>query len=101
MSHEIRTPLNGVLGMAHLAKMSCAEPRAREYLDMVEESGRSLLAIINDILDLARIESGGVALENKPFHIRRALESALAPLSVMAGAKGLDFGLTVDSYNFV
>ena len=63
MSHEIRTPLNGVLGMTHLALQSSLTPKQRYYLSNIQSSGASLLATINDILDLAKIESGTISVE--------------------------------------
>ncbi len=96
MSHEIRTPMNGVLGMTELALMEDNPIRVREYLQVVKQSGKTLLDIINDILDLSKIESGKVALENKPFGIRTVLESTLRPLAALAHGKELTFRHHVD-----
>ena len=89
MSHEIRTPMNGVLGMTDLALMEDIPASAREYLQIVKQSGKALLDIINDILDLSKIESGKVVLANKPFLLRDGLESMLTLLSASAQKKGL------------
>jgi len=97
MSHEIRTPMNGILGMTELLLMEEGIPsRAREYLQLVKQSGMSLLHIINDILDLSKIEAGRIELVREPFDPREVIESTLAPLAVSAREKGLAFGLEVD-----
>ena len=67
MSHEIRTPMNGVLGMADLLGTTALSPEQREMLETIQSSGEALLGLLNDILDLARIESGKVSLEAEPF----------------------------------
>lgn len=75
MSHEIRTPHNGILGMAGLlTKTPLTEPQ-QKYLDIIDYSARNLLVIINDILDLAKIESGKLVLEQIPFNIQEILRS--------------------------
>ena len=89
MSHEIRTPMNGILGMNELALMRVDDAQAREYLLLAKKSGLALLDIINDILDLSKIEAGKIALEEEPFHLRDLLESTLKPLSLGANEKGL------------
>jgi PAS domain S-box-containing protein len=96
MSHEIRTPMNGVLGMTELALMEDNPMRVREYLQIVKQSGKALLDIINDILDLSKIESGKVVLENEPFALRTILESTLRPLSALAQGKELSLRHHVD-----
>ncbi len=75
MSHEIRTPMNGIMGMLRLAKEKM-EPQvaAMQYLDKTEELAGHLLALINDILDMSRIEAGKVELENRPFSLNRMRE---------------------------
>ncbi len=95
MSHEIRTPMNGVIGLTELALITVEEPKAREYLQMVKRSGLTLLDIINDILDLSKIEAGKVMLEKKPFSLRESLEATLKPLDVVAQGKGLKVSLQV------
>ncbi len=89
MSHEIRTPLNGILGMAQLMLRSGLDDTQRERVAAILRSGRSLLAILNDVLDLAKIEAGQVTLEARPFSPRR-LVTELAPiLESIAAERGL------------
>ena len=94
MSHEVRTPLNGVLGMAQVMSVdTLSEPQARR-LRILEESGQSLLALLNDILDIARLESRAVRLRAEIFDLAGLVEASCVAFSGAAAAKGLD--LTVD-----
>lgn len=94
MSHEVRTPLNGVLGMAQVMSVdTLTEPQARR-LRILEESGQSLLALLNDILDIARLETRAVRLRAEIFDLSELVEASCAAFSGAAAAKGLD--LTVD-----
>jgi PAS domain S-box-containing protein len=95
MSHEIRTPLNGVLGMAQAMAMSELTDQQRERLDVVRQSGEALLAILNDVLDLSKIEAGKLALEEAEFDIGELASSAHATFAATAQAKGLAFDLAV------
>jgi PAS domain S-box-containing protein len=97
MSHEIRTPLNGVLGMAQAMAVEELSPVQRERLDVIRQSGESLLAILNDVLDLSKVEAGKLALEKAPFELDELVRTAHATFSALAEAKGLSFELTVDS----
>jgi PAS domain S-box-containing protein len=89
MSHELRTPMNGILGMAYLVRRGGVTPKQAEQLDKVEMSGRHLMLIINDILDLARIEAGKVALEQKDFTLDKLLQGVTAVVGDSIAAKGL------------
>jgi two-component system CheB/CheR fusion protein len=96
-SHEIRTPMNAVLGMTELALREDIPPRARRFLLIVRQSGQSLLNIINDILDLSKIEARKVTLQRKVMSIREVLESTIMPLEVVARNKGLVLRYAVDA----
>ncbi len=97
MSHEIRTPMNGILGMTELALASCAKPQCGAYLGMARQSARNLLGIINDILDLARIESDKVEIEEHAFDARAALEGLSATMALEAERKGLRLHASIDA----
>ena len=91
MSHEIRTPLNGVLGMAALLRRSGLKGEQAGFLDKIDASGKHLLAVINDILDLSKIEAGRLELEETDFVLSDVLHSVDALVSTEAETKGLRF----------
>lgn len=95
MSHELRTPLNGILGLTQLL-LATGNDEQCEYLQMVHEAGLGLKSIINNILDFVSLEDGEVQLEEKPFDPRLVLESALEPVSIQAGWKGLKLQSAVE-----
>jgi two-component system sensor histidine kinase/response regulator len=90
MSHEIRTPLNGVIGMANLLAYTSLNNRQTQLVDNLARSGRSLLALINDILDLSRIEAQELALFEAPFEIREVVAEVADLFGEQCGSKGLD-----------
>ncbi|HEX2818543.1 MAG TPA: ATP-binding protein [Phenylobacterium sp.] len=96
MSHEIRTPLNGVLGMAQAMAMGEVTDQQRERLDVIRQSGESLLAILNDVLDLSKIEAGKLELEQAEFDIDELSRGAIGAFAATAQAKGLAFELKVE-----
>jgi PAS domain S-box-containing protein len=97
MSHEIRTPLNGVLGMAQSMAMEDLSPHQRERLNVIHQSGESLLAILNDILDLSKIEAGKLQLEDAEFDLGELMRGVHATFQAIAERSGLSFDLQVSA----
>ena len=90
MSHEIRTPMNGVIGMAHLLLNTPMTEKQQGYARTIRESAESLLAILNDILDLSKMEAGKMTLENFPFDLRLMLEDLCDVMAPTAHSKRLE-----------
>ena len=96
MSHEIRTPMNGVIAMVSLLLETSLTAEQRSYLETIQTSSESLLAIVNDILDFSKIEAGKLELDSRPFDLRTCVEDALDLQAARAFGKNLDLAYQMD-----
>ena len=96
MSHEIRTPMNGVLGMAELLSQTHLTDKQRKYIETIRNSGKTLLNVINDILDLSKIEAGKLELAYFDFNLRETIEEVTDLLKEQAHEKGLEIAWSMD-----
>jgi PAS domain S-box-containing protein len=96
MSHEIRTPLNGVLGMTQALIAGAPDPLQRQQLNVIQQSGETLLAILNDVLDLSKIEAGKLELEEIEFDLGDVARGVEAVFSAQAAERGLAFSMTIE-----
>ncbi|MCA9215166.1 MAG: response regulator, partial [Planctomycetales bacterium] len=97
VSHEIRTPMNGVLGITELLLRTPLTPAQETHLKVVRESGQSLLALMNDLLDISKIEAGKLNVENIEFNLRETLENVAKLLAAPASEKGLELICEIDN----
>ncbi|MBC3917677.1 response regulator [Undibacterium sp. CY18W] len=97
MSHEIRTPMNAVLGMSYLLNKTELSTVQRNYLNMIRSSGQSLLSILNDILDISKIEAGRIELSPTRFFLKDVLSALANMMSVNVGEKNLELSLGIDA----
>ena len=96
MSHEIRTPMNAILGYTHALRRGQLLPEQADRLDKIEDAGHHLLAIINDILDISKIEAGKLVLEHTPFHLGSIVDYVRSLIAESAEAKGLQLRVDYD-----
>ncbi len=89
MSHELRTPMNGIIGMADMLEGTGLDEEQLEYNEVLRKSAKSLLLIVNDILDLSKIEAGSMEIESEPFALRRAITDTVELFTGMASKKGV------------
>jgi len=101
MSHELRTPLNGILGFSQLLEMDAPTPAQLESIEHIRKGGRHLLALINEVLDLARIEAGKIAVSLEPVHVVEVVQSALDLVRPQAAARGLQLEHAVSEADWV
>ncbi|MBU2510926.1 response regulator [bacterium] len=96
MSHELRTPMNGVLGMAEIVLQSDLSPKQRDSIETIFNSGRALLKILNDILDLSKIEAEKFVIEELDFSLAKIIKGIINLFSVTAESKGLILNYSID-----
>jgi PAS domain S-box-containing protein len=97
MSHEIRTPMNAILGMIYLCLQTKLDDKQRDYLTKTQNAANNLLGIINDILDISKIEAGKFELESIPFSLKKTVEEIIDIVRTSAEGKGLKLITKIDS----
>ncbi len=95
MSHEIRTPMNAIIGMSELLSESSLTGEQRQYVDIFKNAGNNLLSLINDILDISKIEAGQIDLEKTPFNLTELMEGICEVMAVNAHRKGLELACRI------
>lgn len=98
MSHEVRTPMNGVLGMSELLLGTTLNPEQRRFAEIIHESGEALLTVVNDILDLSKLEAGKLDIDSREFDLLPTIERSVAVMSGKAREKNLDLVVFVEPH---
>ena len=98
LSHEIRTPLNGIIGFSKLLRDIGATQDQEEFLSLIEGSSHNLIAIVNDILDLSKIDADKMEIENASFNIVETVESTVATFTPQADQKDIELGVFIDPF---
>ena len=96
MSHEIRTPINGILGMNTMLLKDCKDPALLEYAQNIQNAGHTLLSLVNDVLDITKIESGKMELVIAPYDLFAVLNDCYSVANPRAQSKGLEFNINVN-----
>ncbi|MDQ8204419.1 ATP-binding protein [Pelagicoccus sp. SDUM812003] len=96
MSHEFRTPLNGIMGMAQVAKLGELDPEQEEVFDVILQSSESMLTLVNDVLDLSKIEAGKIELEPVPMNLQSLFNTTVGFFDFLARRKGIEFSAVID-----